>query len=83
MDIWNKAEIDFIVQYQNDIIPIEVKAGENVMGKSMIIYEKQFQPKVRIRYSLKNLKNDGNLINIPLFMVDNTKKILESYFQKK
>ena len=78
----NQAEIDFIIQYQNDIIPIEVKASENVTGKSMIIYEKQFQPKVRIRYSLKNLKNDGNLINIPLFMVDYTKTILESYFQK-
>ena len=78
----NQAEIDFIVQYQNDIIPIEVKADENVAGKSMIIYEKQFHPKVRIRYSLKNLKNDGNLINIPLFMVDYTKTILESYFQE-
>jgi len=78
----NKAEIDFIVQYKNDIIPIEVKADENVIGKSMIIYEKQFQPKVRIRYSLKNLKNDGNLINIPLFMVDYTKTLLESYFLK-
>lgn len=78
----NKAEIDFIVQYQNEIIPIEVKADENVTGKSMAIYEKQFQPKVRIRYSLKNLKNDGNLINIPLFLVDQTKTILENYFQK-
>ena len=72
----NKAEIDFLIQYLNDIIPVEVKADENVTGKSMVIYDKLFQPKCRIRYSLKNLKQDGNLINIPLFMVDYTKKIL-------
>ena len=72
----NQAEIDFLIQYRNEIIPIEVKADENVTGKSLTLYEKQFQPKYRIRYSLKNLKQDGNLINIPLFMADFTKKIL-------
>ena len=72
----NQAEVDFLIQYQNEIIPIEVKADENVTGKSLTLYEKQFQPKYRIRYSLKNLKQDGNLVNIPLFMADFTKKIL-------
>ena len=72
----NQAEIDFLLQYQNEIIPIEVKADNNVNGKSLTLYDKQFNPKYRIRFSLKNLKQDGNLINIPLFMADFTKKIL-------
>lgn len=72
----NQAEIDFLVQYQNEIIPIEVKADNNVNGKSLTLYDKQFTPKYRIRFSLKNLKLDGNLLNIPLFMADCTRKML-------
>lgn len=72
----NQAEVDFIIQHQNEIIPIEVKADTNVTGKSLTIYDKQYAPNYRIRYSLKNLKRDGNLMNIPLFMADFTKKIL-------
>jgi hypothetical protein len=74
----NQAEIDFLIQYQNEIIPVEVKADNNVNGKSLTLYDKQFQPNCRIRFSLKNLKRDGNLINIPLFMADYTKKILKN-----
>jgi predicted AAA+ superfamily ATPase len=72
----NKAEIDFLIQYNNEIIPIEVKSDENIQGKSLTLYYKQFLPSVRIRYSLKNLKQDKELINIPLFMADYTRKII-------
>lgn len=74
----NQAEIDFLIQYQNEIIPIEVKSEDNVSSKSLSLYNKEYNPKVRIRFSLKNLNQDGNLINIPLFMADYTKKILNS-----
>jgi hypothetical protein len=53
-----------------------VKADTNVTGKSLTFYDKQYAPNYRIRFSLKNLKRDGNLMNIPLFMADFTKKIL-------
>lgn len=72
----NMAEIDFILQVENDIIPIEVKANENVTGKSITRYRKEFSPKLSIRYSLKNLKQDDGLINIPLFLADITKQII-------
>ncbi len=72
----NQAEVDFIVQYQNEIIPIEVKADDNVNSKSLSVYNNLYHPKYRIRFSLKNLKQDGNLINILLFMADFTTKIL-------
>lgn len=72
----SKAEVDFLIQYENMILPIEVKSDENVKSKSLAFYRKEFNPVLSIRYSLRNLKRDEGLINIPLFMVDHTKKIL-------
>lgn len=72
----NKAEVDFLLQCGNQIYPIEVKADQNITGKSLIQYEKLFQPTCWIRYSMLNLKQDGNLINIPLFLADKTKELL-------
>jgi len=71
-----KAEVDFIIQNGLEIVPIEVKSGNNVAGKSLHIYNEKFAPNLRIRYSLNNLKKDGNLLNIPVFLADWTKKIL-------
>jgi len=72
----NQAEVDFIIQVKNEIIPIEVKSDENVRSKSLSIYNGIYEPSVRIRYSLRNLKKDEGLINIPLFLVDYTEKLL-------
>ncbi len=72
----NKAEIDFLLQFKNDIIPIEVKSDENVRSKSLSVYRKRYKPVLSIRYSLKNLKYDAGLLNIPLFMADYTLKII-------
>ena len=71
------AEIDFILQNGVDIIPIEVKSAHSVAGKSLSVYETLFKPEIRIRFSFNNFKKDGNLINIPVFMADWTKKILD------
>lgn len=67
-----KAEIDFLIQYQNTIVPIEVKSDANIRGKSLAQYTKQFKPGIRLRYSLQNLKLDEGLLNIPLFLADQT-----------
>lgn len=72
----SKAEVDFVVQIENMIVPIEVKSDENVRSKSLAFYRKAFSPELSIRYSLRNLKREKEMINIPLFMVDHTKKIL-------
>ncbi|WP_175632473.1 ATP-binding protein [Pedobacter ghigonis] len=72
----NQAEVDFIIQMKNEIIPVEVKSDENVRSKSLSIYNGLYEPPVRIRYSLKNLKKDDGLVNIPLFLVDYTEKLL-------
>ena len=72
----NKYEIDFIIQYKNNIIPIEVKSSENINSISLKHYNEKYNPKVRICFSMKNLQKDNNLINIPLFMVEYIKKFL-------
>ena len=73
----NKAEIDFLIQHENIILPVEVKSDENVKSQSMAYYRKSFNPGISIRYSLKNFRTDKGLINIPLFMADHTMKILK------
>ncbi|MBN9384584.1 MAG: ATP-binding protein [Chitinophagaceae bacterium] len=73
----NQAEVDFLIQVKNDIIPIEVKSEESIHSKSLTVYNDLYKPPARIRYSLKNLKKDGNLLNIPLFLVDYTEKLLK------
>jgi len=72
----SQAEVDFLIQVKNDIIPVEVKSDESIRSKSLAVYNDSYHPPVRIRYSLKNLKKDGGLLNIPLFMVDYTEKFL-------
>lgn len=73
----NKAEVDFLVNDKLDILPIEVKAATRISGKSFTEYDKKYSPALRIRYSLKNLKLDGNLLNIPLYLADWTRQIAQ------
>lgn len=72
----NRAELDFLMQYQNEILPVEVKSDENIRSKSMAFYRKEYAPEISLRYSLRNLKYDNGVLNIPLFMADFTKKLL-------
>lgn len=72
----NLAEVDFLLQFENNIIPVEVKSDQNVRSKSLAFYRKEYNPTISLRFSMRNLKQDGSIINIPLFMVDYTKKIL-------
>ncbi len=71
-----KAEVDFIIQTGNDIIPIEVKSSQNTNGKSLFVYNEQYHPKLRVRYSMNNLKLDNNILNIPIFLADWSKKLI-------
>jgi predicted AAA+ superfamily ATPase len=71
-----QAEVDFIIQLKNEVIPIEVKSDENVRSRSLSVYNSLYEPDLRIRFSLKNLKKDEGLLNIPLFLVDYTEKLL-------
>ncbi|NWH06282.1 ATP-binding protein [Desulfobacter latus] len=62
------AEVEFIIQVDNSMIPIEVKSGVNVRSKSLKIYRDKYNPDLAIRSSLLNLKQENKLLNIPLFL---------------
>ena len=66
----NEAEVDFIVQFENTIIPIEVKSDQNIKSRSLSVYREKYNPEISIRFSLRNLKKEEGLINLPLFMAD-------------
>lgn len=70
------AEVDFMLQYDTTLFPVEVKSGISLQGKSLSVYMRQFSPSVALRYSMSNLKKDGNILNIPLFLADWTAKLL-------
>lgn len=70
------AEIDFLLQRGTSILPIEVKSGTRISGKSLGTYIKKYNPELAIRYSMNNLRKDGAVLNIPLFLTDWTEKIL-------
>ena len=72
-------EVDFILQRENNIFPIEVKAEDNVRGTRLRKYAETFpeQTRLRLRFSLANLHLDGDLLNIPLFMIDQADRLIE------
>lgn len=71
-------EVDFLIQRENDIFPIEVKSEANINSRSLKKFKELFpnQTKLRIRFSLNNLKLDDDVLNIPLFMTDYTDKLI-------
>lgn len=70
------AEVDFLLQNGTALLPIEVKSGTRLSGKSLGIYIGRFSPEVALRYSMNNLKRDGEILNIPIFLADWTDSLL-------
>ena len=71
-------EVDFLLQRENEIFPVEVKSEANVAGKSLKKYRELFGDKtrLRVRLSLKNLCLDGDVLNIPLFLAEHTDRLI-------
>lgn len=63
------AEVDFVLQSQNEIIPIEVKAEENLKSKSLKVYVEKYTPKTAIRTSMSKYRQEDWLTNVPLYGV--------------
>jgi uncharacterized protein len=73
----NQAEVDFILQYQNDIVPIEVKSGTNKNTQSLRVFESKNKTKYLFRTSPRNLVKTDNFINLPLYRLFALKEILD------
>ncbi len=65
----NKAEVDFVIQDETRVIPIEVKSGVNVRAQSLKVYRERYAPEYALRFSMQNLKSDDGLLNIPLYLI--------------
>jgi uncharacterized protein len=61
------AEIDFLIQSQNEIIPIEVKAEENLKSKSLKLFAEKYKPAMAIRTSMSPFRAQEWMINVPLY----------------
>ncbi len=61
------SEVDFVVQDEGDIIPIEVKSGENTKAKSFRQFYEKYQPSKAIRTSMLPYKQEDWMTNIPLY----------------
>jgi uncharacterized protein len=73
----SNGEIDFIFQYGMDIIPLEVKASENLQAKSLKNYCLKFKPRKALRASMSNYREEDWLTNIPLYSISLISVILE------
>ncbi|OQB12609.1 MAG: Archaeal ATPase [Firmicutes bacterium ADurb.Bin193] len=63
------AELDFLVDNGESVVPLEVKAEVNLQAKSLKTYRNMFQPKYAIRSAMTDFRVDGGLINLPLYAV--------------
>jgi len=61
------AEVDFLIQRDGKIIPIEVKSADNVMAKSLTTYIGSYGPSYAIKLSAKNFGSEGNKRSVPLY----------------
>ena len=59
------AEVEFVIQWDNEIIPIEVKAEDNINGNSLSVYTKNYAPNYRMRFSMLNLQYNSGLLSSP------------------
>ena len=59
------AEVEFVIQWDDEIIPIEVKAENNISGNSLAVYTKKYSPQYRMRFSMLNLQYNGGMLSCP------------------
>ena len=67
---FDRHEIDFIIQYRNEIIPIEVKSNKSTNNISLTRYNEKNNNKIAIRFSMNNLAKNDKVVNIPLFLIE-------------
>ncbi len=70
------SEIDFVLQYGAEIIPVEVKGGEDKSAPSFKKYIADHQPQHALRFSKRGYRKDGYITNLPLYLARKTKELL-------
>ena len=70
-------EIDFVVQSDRDIVPVEIKAGNNLRSRSLLAYCKEYEPRKAIRCSLHKYHEDDPITELPLYAMANIEKVIK------
>lgn len=70
------GEIDFILQYGTELIPVEVKGGEDKSAPSFKKYIAEKEPQFALRFSKRNYRKDGRITNIPLYLAPRVMELL-------
>lgn len=70
------AEVELVVQWNQYLVPIEVKAEGNISGNSLALYTKKYDPEYRVRFSSLNLQYNGGLLSCPSPLAGWTDKLL-------
>lgn len=71
----SNAEIDFLVQLAGQVIPIEVKAEENLKAKSLKVFCQKYAPKLALRVSMSDFRAEDWLTNLPLYAISELAEI--------
>ncbi|MDD2549671.1 MAG: ATP-binding protein [Bacteroidales bacterium] len=71
------AELDFLVQNSGNIAPLEVKAEENLQAKSLKVFYGKYSPKISIRTSMSDYRQQEWLINLPLYAINELTQVID------
>lgn len=71
----SSAEVDFLVDDGEDVIPVEVKAETNLMAKSLKYYTEKYSPRISVRSSMADYREEGSLLNLPLYAISELKEM--------
>jgi predicted AAA+ superfamily ATPase len=71
-----KAEIDFLLQVKGQVIPLEVKAAENLKAKSLKVFTDQFKPVTAVKTSMSDFRDEEWLTNLPLYAVHQLENVI-------
>ena len=64
-----EAEVDFVIQWKNEVVPVEVKASIRKKSKSLDVYRGLYHPSQVVRTTLNNYGRNQDLYSIPLYML--------------
>lgn len=76
------AEVDFIFSYKSMVLPMEVKASDNLYSKSLKVYREKYLPDLSVRASLSNLEYNNGLLNVPLYALFNLLNFVETIMKQ-
>jgi hypothetical protein len=64
------SEVDFVIQEKGEVIPIEVKSGDNLKAKSFRLFCEKYKPSKAVRTSLSDYKEESWMENVPLYAIE-------------